>query len=43
MIGLAWRRGTGRRGDFELLGRTIAALQRGKSGAASRKSARTAQ
>lgn len=42
-IGLAWRRGTGRRGDFELLGRTIAALQRGKSGASSRKSPLSAQ
>jgi LysR family hydrogen peroxide-inducible transcriptional activator len=42
-IGLAWRRGTGRRGDFELLGRTIARLQREKSGAASRNSARSAQ
>jgi len=42
-IGLAWRRGTGRRKDFELLGRTIAQLQREKSGAASRKSARSSQ
>ncbi len=42
-IGLAWRRGTGRRDDFELLGRTIAALQRGKSGASSRKSPLSAQ
>ena len=42
-IGLAWRRGTGRRDDFALLGRTIAALQRGKSGASSRKSPRSAQ
>ncbi len=42
-IGLAWRRGTGRRGDFELLGRTIAESQRGKSGATSRKSPRSAQ
>lgn len=42
-IGLAWRRGTGRRGDFELLGRTIAEGQRGKRGASSLKSARSAQ
>lgn len=42
-IGLAWRRGTGRRDDFDLLGRTIAELQRGKSGASSRKSPRSAQ
>lgn len=42
-IGLAWRRGTGRRDDFDLLGRTIAELQRGKRGASSRKSPRSAQ
>jgi LysR family hydrogen peroxide-inducible transcriptional activator len=42
-IGLAWRRGTGRRDDFALLGRTIAALQREKSGSASRKSQRSSQ
>ncbi len=42
-IGLAWRRGTGRREDFALLGKTIAELQRGKSGAASRKSQRKPQ
>ncbi len=38
-IGLAWRRGTGRREDFLLLGKTIAELQRAKSGPKSRNSA----
>ncbi|MBM3546216.1 MAG: hydrogen peroxide-inducible genes activator [Alphaproteobacteria bacterium] len=42
-IGLAWRRGTGRRKDFDLLGRTIAQLQREKSAPASRKSQRSNQ
>ncbi|MBM3534808.1 MAG: hydrogen peroxide-inducible genes activator [Alphaproteobacteria bacterium] len=42
-IGLAWRRGTGRRNDFELLGRTVAELQREKSGSAIRKSQRSSQ
>jgi len=42
MIGLAWRRGTGRRGDFVLLGERIAELQRAKSGASSRNTPRSA-
>jgi LysR family hydrogen peroxide-inducible transcriptional activator len=42
-IGLAWRRGTGRREDFQLLGRTLAKLHRGKSGLTKRKSPRIAQ
>lgn len=37
-IGIAWRRGTGRRDDFLLLGKTIAELQRAKSGPRSRNS-----
>lgn len=43
IIGLAWRRGTGRRGDFALLGRTIAELQRGKGVLKTRKSQRSPQ
>jgi LysR family hydrogen peroxide-inducible transcriptional activator len=48
MIGLAWRRGTGRRTDFELLGQTLsrlhgARLHRENSGLARRKSPRRAQ
>ena len=37
-IGLAWRHGTGRRADFLLLGKTIAELQRVKSGPKARSS-----
>lgn len=42
-IGLAWRRGTGRREDFQLLGNAIAGLQRAKSGAKARNSSLKAQ
>ena len=42
-IGLAWRRGTGRREDFLLLGKTIAELQRAKSAPKARNSALKAQ
>lgn len=42
-IGLAWRRGTGRQADFERFGRTLAELQRGKSGLSTLKNQVNAQ